>query len=398
MAPPTPAPTGAAGLPRRLLVLADSDSYLKWASALVSQLGTGWQVRVLVVRSPITPSPAQVLAATGTALRPVSALAALAAVRRLRPDAVLLACTGPVVRALLEHPPLRARDRPVLVTGLPGISFPARARGLRFREGCDLFVLHSRRECAAHEELAAEIGVPHEFVLATLPFLREGTSAGGGRDVVLAAQAKVPATAEDRRAVLAALAEVPQPWRPVVKVRALPGEQQTHHERWSYAELWPGLARERGWPADRITFRAGSMADALADAHGFVTVSSTAALEALHAGVPTLVLSDFGVSAEMINLVFDGSGLLGTLDDLRADRFPTPDPTWLAENYFHGPDAVSWVTRLEQRVAERRAGRLAPVRLSPAGRFRGPLRRQARVLLPGWLWRGVRRVRRRTPR
>ncbi len=373
----------------RMVVLADSDSYLKWATALVGQLPPGWQVEVLVVRSPITPSPAQVLAATGAEHVPVTGLQALAHIARLRPDAVLLACTGPVLRALLEYPVLRGRRRPVLVTGLPGISFPVRRRGIRLRGGCDLFVLHSRRECEAHRVVSAELGLRHEFVLATLPFLTGTPRDGRGRDVVFAAQAKVPETVEDRRAVLAALAEVPEPWRPVVKVRALAGEQQTHHEKWAYAELWPDLARERGWPLDRITFRAGSMQEALAEAHVFVTVSSTAALEALDAGIPTLVLSDFGVSAEMINLVFAGSGLLGTLDDLRADRHPGADPAWLEQNYFHGRDADTWVTRLEQLVAQRRAGGLGPVRLNPEGRFRAPLRRHSRVLLPAPLARAA---------
>ncbi|GAA3419482.1 DUF6716 putative glycosyltransferase [Streptosporangium vulgare] len=77
------------------------------------------------------------------------------------------------------------------------------------------------------------------------------------------------------------------------------------------------------------------MHEHLAHAAGFVTVSSTAALEAIAQKVPLLVLSDFGVGAEMINLVFEDSGLLGTLDDLSAGRFLDPDDAWCKVNYFH---------------------------------------------------------------
>lgn len=386
-APASPGPLPG-GRPRRLVVVADSDSYLKWSCALVAQLGEGWQVRVLLVASPITPSPAQVLAAAGRPVPPLSFTRTLTLLGRLRPDAVLLAATGPVIRALLDYPVLRSRRRPVLVTGLPGISFPPRRRGIRRRDGCDLFVLHSRRECREHELVAQEMGVRTEFVLATLPFLRRRSHAEpGGTDVVFAAQAKVPVTREEREHLLSRLAAVPAPLRPVVKVRALAGEQQTHREEWSYAELWPGVAARHGWPQDRVTFRAGSMSEALDDAHGFVTVSSTAALEALHAGVPTTVLDDFGVSAEMINLVFTGSGLLHGLDDVVADRWSEPEPGWLDENYFHPAADDGWRVRLEELVDRRRlTGAMTPIPLRPVARPRQVLRRQARVLLPGWVW------------
>ena len=48
------------------------------------------------------------------------------------------------------------------------------------------------------------------------------------------------------------------------------------------------------------------MHDALRRSRGLATVSSTAALEAIAMNRPTLIISDFGVSAEMINLVFEG--------------------------------------------------------------------------------------------
>ena len=48
------------------------------------------------------------------------------------------ACSARLVAAL--------SPRPVIVTGLPGISIPATTQALVFRAQCDLFVLHSTRE------------------------------------------------------------------------------------------------------------------------------------------------------------------------------------------------------------------------------------------------------------
>jgi Putative glycosyltransferase (DUF6716) len=60
----------------------------------------------------------------------VSHVALRRRIRLERPDVVLLACTGPVVSALAAQRVFRARTRPVLVTGLPGISVPATVRAV----------------------------------------------------------------------------------------------------------------------------------------------------------------------------------------------------------------------------------------------------------------------------
>lgn len=61
-----------------------------------------------------------------------------------------------------------------------------------------------------------------------------------------------------------------------------------------------------------------------------VTVSSTAALEALHRRIPTAILTDLGVREALGNHHFVGSGLLASFDRLDKGLAPTPDETWLA--------------------------------------------------------------------
>lgn len=334
----------------RVLAVADSDSYLKWAACLLGDLPSGCVTELAVVRTPIVPSPEQIAAAVagtaaGTAPPPVvSARALRRMAERARPDVVLVACTGPVVDVLVAEVLDGLRPRPVFVTGLPGISVPATDKAWLFRSGCDLFVVHSRREVAEFTEIAARLGGGGAIGLARLPFLRPRGADGGTRAaadrVVFATQAKVPRERENRERILHALARLAER-RPglevVVKLRAREDERQTHNERHHYQRLW----RELGEPG-RLAFETGSMHDQLTRAAGFVTVSSTAALEAIAQGVPSLVLSDFGVSAEMINLVFEGSGLLGTLDQLAEGDFRTADSGWCAANYFHPPGGDDW--------------------------------------------------------
>ncbi|MEV0629125.1 DUF6716 putative glycosyltransferase [Nonomuraea wenchangensis] len=361
-----------------MLAVADSDSYLKWAACLLDDLPEGSSADLVVVRTPIAPSPEQIAAAVSGRGRPAPPVLSARSVRRLaertRPDVILVACTGPVVDVLVSGVLDGLRPRPVFVSGLPGISVPATEKAWIYRSGCDLFVVHSEREVAEFGEIAGRLGGGGAVGLARLPFLRAGTAPAGGDRVVFATQAKVPRGREQRERILHALAELARR-RPdldvVVKLRALEDERQTHRERHHYQRLW----REMGEPG-RLRFAAGPMHEQLAHAAGFVTVSSTAALEAIALGVPSLVLTDFGVSAEMINVVFEGSGLLGTLDDLAAGGFRAASPAWCAANYFHPAERDDWAALLAGLVS---AGPGRPAKSLLDGPEHAAARRRARL-------------------
>ncbi len=341
----------------KVLAVADSDSYLKWAACLLADLPEGCVTDLVVVRTPIAPSPEQIAAAVsgrvgGREAPPVlSARSVRRTAERMQPDVILVACTGPVVDVLVAEVLGDLRPRPVFVSGLPGISVPATEKAWLFRSGCDLFVVHSEREVEEFSMIARRLGGGGAVGLARLPFLRFEAASRGGNRVVFATQAKVPREREEREAILRALAELAGR-RPdldvVVKLRALEDERQTHNERHHYQRLW----REMGEPG-RLTFAAGSMHDQLTRAAGFVTVSSTAALEAIALDVPSLVLSDFGVSAEMINLVFEGSDLLGTIEELAEGDFRTASAVWCAANYFHPVERNDWAGLLTGLVISR---------------------------------------------
>jgi hypothetical protein len=369
----------------RLVAIADTDSYVKWAAALIGTVPERWDVSLLVLQTPLVVSDAQLAAALASSGLPGDSVERAEypdlsrRLAELRPDAVLVAARGPLVRVLARDL-ATMRPRPVIVTGLPGISIPATRKAVLYRTQCDLFVLHSRRELRAFGELSARTGTAHRYALATLPFARrasapvEAPARDAAKDLVFAAQARVPAERADRLRVArvlreAALADPER--RVVVKLRAARGEHQTHVERHGYAEL---LAELGPMPPNLVTSTA-PMARALASAEGLVTVSSTAAIEAVASGIPVIALDTFGVSPELINEVLADGGLLGSEDDVVARRFRHPDPQWLDDNYFHAAVENDWETRLVQLVADRRAGVLAD---------RAPLARRGGMLRDAW--------------
>jgi hypothetical protein len=366
---------------RRILGVIDSDSYAKWGASLLAQLGPGWAVELVEVESRLAASDAQLaFALAGTGFRADAAPRAslreiVEHLARGGHDAVFVSTSGAVSEAVITEITRRVHPRPVIMTGLPGISIPAKYKGVFRRAQADLFVLHSHRELRAYRELSERRAVPHNYALATLPFLdrreEEAPWAGERDSIVFAAQPGVPPTLAERRAVVAWLVQTARAHprlRVVIKVRAQAGERQTHRERHPYVELVP-----RDAPANLVV-EGGSMGAHLARAVGFVTVSSTAAIEAIAAGVPSLVLTDFGVSGDLINEVFVGSGLLGPSGDLIAARFRQVDPRWRQDNYFHPADDNDWQQRLET-LAELRDAGILPARPAKRRSRGGALRR-----------------------
>ncbi|MGM7699311.1 DUF6716 putative glycosyltransferase [Microbacterium sp. A84] len=395
----------------RVVAIADADSFVKWSASLLDAV-PGIRRHLLLVRTPLTVSAAQQRAAlVGTSFQD-------AAVTRLGfdelggwlgghlPDVVVLAGRGPFVR-LVARQIDRLTHRPVIVSGLPGMSIPAQRGALEYRRESDLLVLHSHREERAFAELSRQIGVPVPTALATLPFAqpsereheragqdaavrelvgagaRRGSVARGGpgslgveathaappaprasgTDLVFAAQALVPADRAERAelaSILRRAAEADPTRRVVVKLRSRPGETETHLERDAYADLLPAR------PAN-LVFSHQPMAAALESAEGLVTVSSTAVVEAIARGIPVIALDTFGVHKPLLNTVFLGSGLLGGAEEVIGRRFRHAHPRWMRDNYFHPDTESTWWGQVEELVALRREGRLR-ARTVPVGR------------------------------
>ncbi|MFB9308982.1 hypothetical protein BJY17_001555 [Agromyces hippuratus] len=358
----------------RLLVVADSDSYVKWGAAFARGFPDSWRSDLVVLRTPVQPSARQLgaaLAGSGFVAGSIETvdlddLGELLA--RTRPDVVLLALRGPLVRVVA---PIvgRAPDRPVIMSGFPGLTIPAEPKAIVYRELVDLIVLHSRREVREFRSNAERLGANIDFGLATLPFLPDAAATDVAADVrrtdlVFAAQAKVPAEREDRLRLLgwlAAAARSRPSRRVVVKVRARRGEAQTHAEAFDYAEMLADAEVRRelgGTLPPNLVVEDGPMAAQLSRAAGLVTVSSTAVLEAIAAGLPVLLVDEFGVTPKLINTVFEGSGLFGGADALADWELRHPNAAWLADDYFHGREFDDWSFALAGLLAQRAAGQL----------------------------------------
>lgn len=362
----------------RILGVADTDSYVKWGAGTLNRTPETWDRSLVVIETPFLPTEAQRSAAVDglqVEAPPVLSLADLTAlVEREQPDVVFLSLRGPLIRVVLRAVLGASIRRPVILSGLPGISIPATKKALAFRSQVDLMVLHSKREIREFAELAERLGLSQDFGLGTLPFLQSAEGHGSIVDplerdeIVFAVQAKVPRVRADRVAIVEWLAECARrnpALRVVLKLRAVGDEKQTHAEHHPYDKLLDELTDR---PANLVA-ESGSMTAHLARAVGLVTVSSTALIEAVAIGIPGIAIDDFGVSRRLINPVFEDSNLFGSSGDVITTGFRHPDPAWLDDNYFH-PDAENdWIPAVDALVAARELGPLAlkPQRYGRAG-------------------------------
>lgn len=245
------------------------------------------------------------------------------------------------------------------------------ADGLLLRHGADVVLANSRHDADRFREVYRGVGADDGSVVeCALPFLggdryrRDGdTGAQDPYTVVFAAQPSVPESRTDRTYLLRRAVEHARrhPDREVlIKLRSKPGEHTTHIEELPYQKL--AAKAPGGLPANcRLVY--GNMGEVLDRTDLMVTVSSTAALESLHRGIPTAVLTDLGVREILGNHHFLGSGCLASWDELDAGHRPEPDAQWLARQGVaaHG-DYEQAFDAARARVTElRTADRLPPI-------------------------------------
>ncbi|MER6913802.1 DUF6716 putative glycosyltransferase [Streptomyces sp. NPDC000594] len=333
-----PSPTSEAerGTPR-VAVLADSDTRWKWGALTARRIApeapapTGF-----LLRGRATPTARQLaeIGAEATAPREVTGTEFLRAVVAEGYDVIVLALVGGGVQAMLHGLAALAPDpRPVVVTGYVGVVYEKLADGLLLRHGADLVLANSRQDAERFRAVYEGVGAdPSPVAEAALPFLGgDPYRPEAGRDTLcFATQPSVPASRADRSYILERLIGHARlhPGREVlVKLRSRPGEHTTHLEELPYQRL---AARIPGGPPPNLRLVHGHMGEVLDRTDLLVTLSSTAALEALHRGIPTAVLTDLGIREAHGNHHFIGSGLLTSFDRLDAGHRPVPDPRWLA--------------------------------------------------------------------
>lgn len=256
--------------------------------------------------------------------------------------------------------------RPLLATVPAGIVLDhVRIGTYLYRHGADIVYVNNMRERHLVEAAFRSVGGGTTRILACQnPILMQGPlpdEPGTQRPVstvLFAVQTDIPKSKEERVYVARRLCEYAQryPRRTVlIKPKHRIGEKSGHPQKYPYEDIFPQEAVLYGSP-NNLMFTYQDMDALLDEADLLVTISSTAALEALVRGRRAVVITDFGVKENIGNSYFLGSNILANFDDILEDRIPAAESAWLREQ-MNAPTFGDSLATVEQMVMQQAASR-----------------------------------------
>ena len=343
---------------RTAILVAAFDSQLKWAETIRRALeARGFACRMIVpsdIRHAISDGQLADYSGGAVAYLPWTELVTAS----LHVDVVVLAMHGPLVRRfchdLFDAVELTDTAPPVTVSGWVGVIIEKIIAGYLDRYATDIVAVNSRSNMATFKAVARSLDLPADnLVLSGLPLLSgqrgEVRVADPIKTVMFADQPTVPQTRADRLYIyqrLLAYAQAHPDRQVVLKPRHRIGEDTFHRMKFHPEVLLSGVRKPPNFSIDYTP-----IADRLADLDLMLTVSSTAALESVGAGVRTALIADLDVREQLGNHIFLDSGLLRTFDQLERDDIGVPAKSWF-EDYFFDTHGVTPAQLLADRALE----------------------------------------------
>ena len=353
---PTEAPTAE---PQRTAILvAAFDSQLKWAGTIRRALqAQGFACQVIVpsdIRHSVSDTQLADYGGTSVQYLPWAELVR----HSFEVDAVVLAIQGPHVSRfmhdLFDAVTLTGERPPVTISGWVGVIIEKITAGFLERYATDIVAVNSRSDLRTFQAVAGSLELPTDnLLLSGLPLLTSGFRAAPVdapiRTVMFADQPTVPSSEADRLYLYQQLITYARahPDRSVVlKPRHRIGEDTFHKMKFHPEALLEGVDQPVNFSIDYTP-----ISQRLSDLDLMLTVSSTAALEAVGAGVRTAFIADLDIREQLGNHIFLDSGLLRTFDQVQRDEIGTPTESWIAD-YFFATDDRSPAEQIAVRARE----------------------------------------------
>jgi hypothetical protein len=343
---------------RTAVLVAAFDSQLKWAEAIRRGLESrGFTCRLFVpsdIRHAVSDRQLAEHCDSRITYIPWTDLITAS----LSAEVVVLAIQGPQVQRfchdLFDAVELTGASPPITISGWVGVIIENITAGYLARYTTDIVAVNSRSDLATFQAVARNLDLPTDnLLLCGLPLLsgvHRNVAIGTPIETVMFAdQPTVPQTREDRLYIyqrLMAYAHAHPDRQVVLKPRHRIGEDTFHRMKFHPEVLLANLKKPPNFSIDYTP-----ISERLANLGLMLTISSTAALEAVGAGVRTAFIADLDVREQLGNHIFLGSGLLRTFDQLEQDQIGVPEKAWI-EDYFFDTTGTSPAQRIADRAVE----------------------------------------------
>lgn len=279
-------------------------------------------------------------------------------------DAIIISKNITPIRDLIERRTFRYEgNRPCLITFQAGLEFDPE-RGFSNRRHADAIFSAPKTDIDTFRTWCDDANVPqpysgfgHPVFLRPEPVARPQAS----RDVYFFTQAISPPTRRARLHlvhVLAAIARANPDRNIWLKLRHLPNENcwHVHREQFPYTDLLQTTGAGR---PENLKLTVEPMNKALDKAGIGITCTSTAAIDLVREGVPTMVYLDypenyFDPMVALMRELFDKSGLIAPLEDVLNLNAKPVNQGWL-DQMFCTPDhlvaqVIEVITRFKARA------------------------------------------------
>lgn len=339
------------------------DSQLKWAQAVRQALPPAeWRTEVIAIAEYAGFSTRQ-CADAGFAPEHVRQLCAQAALDRfLALDVVVFLLVGgqteQLIYALRERlRRLQPATRPVIAAAYVGVVIDGHVGGLLFRAPADLVFVNSQSDLELFHTACAALDIPADgLVLSGLAILAgQGARRTGGaiRQTLFADQIIIPKSVPERRYIYSHMlryAEAHPEVRVIIKPRHRPGEASIHKTRYAPESFFNTAHRPPNLVVDYTP-----LPELLPETDLLLTVSSTAALEALTHGVNVAIIADAGIKEGYGNHIFLQSGLIRSFARIMEHDIGSVHPAWLAQYAAMPPDGLARICRAIEDACARNA-------------------------------------------
>ncbi len=272
-------------------------------------------------------------------------------------DALVLGLDGRRTRQLqlaLRSQWASCGQRPLLISAYPGILFRHQLEGMMDRSAIDLLCLNSELDAQLYRNACEALDSSWDNVLVSgLPILwplQPRQTMPEGASIVFFEQPSVPNNPIQRRYLCRQLALLAKAWpdHPVIFKPRTSGIEATLHRH--HGEMARRIAKLKlKQPNLRISYKPSLKL--LQKCGCAITVSSTAALEAMAMGVSTRIVTDLGVNETLGNHYFVASGALADFDAIIRDPFtPRHRESWVHSHGMQPEGDSRFVEELAQRL------------------------------------------------
>lgn len=258
--------------------------------------------------------------------------------KKLTGDICFLSLTGGFIKKFYSKyfEIIKSENRPILITGFPGICYQNVLDGIVSRSLCDILLINNKYEYEVYSKFVKKFGL-HDVGIVVGFFSNINDridNTGMERDFVFSDQVAAPNTVKERLYLADKLMRfcdsIRGKGRLIIKPRVMPGERTLFNSK---LYILDAINIVRKSLPDNLLITNDNIFNYIQKGASSITVSSTVGIEALEFHDRTYFIRDFGPVEQVGGEYFVDSGSYLLMDELIDGNRGTVNGQWKMKHY-----------------------------------------------------------------